>query len=112
MTIKQVITEGEKPVKVWTDEIDALSRTQLVNLSKLPFIHRHVAADLVEHLLQHPLVELLRGQRGARGGHAAADIDADGGRDDGAIGGNDAADGGADAGVHVRHRGDVPMDER
>ena len=44
MTIKQVITEGDKPVKVWTDELDARSRMQLVNLSKLPFIHRHVAA--------------------------------------------------------------------
>ena len=44
MTIKQVITEGDKPVKVWTDELDARSRTQLVNLSKLSFIHRHVAA--------------------------------------------------------------------
>ena len=44
MTIKQVITVGEKPVKVWTDELDARSREQLVNLSKLPFIHRHVAA--------------------------------------------------------------------
>ncbi len=44
MTIKQVITEGDKPVKVWTDELDARSREQLVNLSKLPFIHRHVAA--------------------------------------------------------------------
>ncbi|MEA3638408.1 MAG: RtcB family protein [Lamprobacter sp.] len=44
MTIKQVITEGEKPVKVWTDELDPRSRQQLVNLSKLPFIHHHVAA--------------------------------------------------------------------
>ncbi|WP_295439066.1 RtcB family protein [uncultured Thiodictyon sp.] len=44
MPIKQVITEGEKPVKVWTDELDAYARSQLVNLSKMPFIHRHVAA--------------------------------------------------------------------
>jgi tRNA-splicing ligase RtcB len=44
MTIKQVITEGDKPVKVWTEDLDARSREQLVNLSKLPFIHRHVAA--------------------------------------------------------------------
>ena len=44
MSIKQVITEGEKPIKVWTDELDSRSRAQLVNLSKLPFIHRHVAA--------------------------------------------------------------------
>jgi tRNA-splicing ligase RtcB len=44
VTIKQVITEGEKPVKVWTEELDARSRAQLVNLSKLSFIHCHVAA--------------------------------------------------------------------
>jgi tRNA-splicing ligase RtcB len=44
MTIKQVITEGGRPVKVWTDELDPRSREQLVNLSKLPFIHHHVAA--------------------------------------------------------------------
>jgi tRNA-splicing ligase RtcB (3'-phosphate/5'-hydroxy nucleic acid ligase) len=44
MPIKQVITEGERPVKVWTDELDAYARAQLVNVSKLPFIHRHVAA--------------------------------------------------------------------
>jgi tRNA-splicing ligase RtcB (3'-phosphate/5'-hydroxy nucleic acid ligase) len=44
MPIKQVITEGERPVKVWTDELDPGARAQLVNLSKLPFIHRHVAA--------------------------------------------------------------------
>jgi len=44
MPIQQVILEGAKPVKVWTDEPDANARQQLVNLSKLPFIHRHVAA--------------------------------------------------------------------
>ena len=44
MPIKQVITEGERPVKVWTDELDPYARAQLVNVSKLPFIHRHVAA--------------------------------------------------------------------
>ena len=44
MPIKQVLTEGERPVKVWTEELDPYARAQLVNLSKLPFIHRHVAA--------------------------------------------------------------------
>jgi tRNA-splicing ligase RtcB len=44
MTAKQVIIEGGKPVKVWTDDIAPGAREQLVNLSKLPFIHRHVAA--------------------------------------------------------------------
>ena len=43
MPIKQVIMEGARPVKVWTDDLDAFARGQLVNLSKLPFIHRHVA---------------------------------------------------------------------
>jgi hypothetical protein len=29
MTIKQVITEGDKPVKVWTEELDERSRMSL-----------------------------------------------------------------------------------
>lgn len=32
MSIKQVITDGDKPIKVWTNELDAHSRKQLVNL--------------------------------------------------------------------------------
>jgi tRNA-splicing ligase RtcB len=44
MPIMQVITEGRVPVKVWTDELEAAARQQLANLSKLPFIHHHVAA--------------------------------------------------------------------
>lgn len=44
MPIKQVMTEGEKPVKVWTDDLDSTARQQLLNISKLPFIHHHVAA--------------------------------------------------------------------
>ena len=44
MSIKQVITEGRLPVKIWTDELEPHARQQLVNLSTLPFIYRHVAA--------------------------------------------------------------------
>ena len=44
MPIKQVITEGRLPVKIWTDEVEPHARQQLVNLSTLPFIYRHVAA--------------------------------------------------------------------
>jgi len=44
MTVKQVITEGRFPVKVWTNEVEAASREQLVNISKMPFVFRHVAA--------------------------------------------------------------------
>jgi tRNA-splicing ligase RtcB len=44
MPIKQVLSEGRVPVKIWTEEIEASARQQLVNISTLPFIHKHVAA--------------------------------------------------------------------
>ena len=44
MPVKQIIDEGVVPVKVFTDDIDASARAQLVNLSRLPIIHHHVAA--------------------------------------------------------------------
>ncbi|WPL15759.1 RNA-splicing ligase RtcB [Thiorhodovibrio winogradskyi] len=50
MPIRQVFTEGAKPVKVWTDDIDARSQAQLINISTLPFIHHHVAAMPDVHL--------------------------------------------------------------
>jgi tRNA-splicing ligase RtcB len=42
--VKQVIEEGRVPVKVYTDDVEAGARQQLVNLSQLPIIHHHVAA--------------------------------------------------------------------
>ena len=50
-------------------------------------------------------------QRGAHRHHAAADVDADRCRHDRRLGGDHRADGGALAEVHVRHDGDVVMDE-
>ena len=44
MPVKQTIDEGAVPVKVFTDDIEASARQQLVNLAKLPIIHHHVAA--------------------------------------------------------------------
>jgi tRNA-splicing ligase RtcB len=44
MPIRQVIEEGRVPVKVYTDDVEAGARRQLVNLSQLPIIHHHVAA--------------------------------------------------------------------
>ncbi|QIK37343.1 RtcB family protein [Caldichromatium japonicum] len=44
MPIQQVIAEGGKPIKVWTQDLDEVSRAQLINISRLPFIHHHVAA--------------------------------------------------------------------
>src|ERR671914_2198369 len=44
MPVKQVIEQGRVPVKVFTDDLEASAREQLVNLSQLPIIHHHVAA--------------------------------------------------------------------
>src|SRR5919107_128664 len=44
MPVKQTIDEGVVPVKVFTDDLEASARQQLVNLSRLPIIHHHVAA--------------------------------------------------------------------
>jgi tRNA-splicing ligase RtcB len=44
MPIKEIIEQGAVPVKIFTDDIDDGARQQLVNLSKLPIIHHHVAA--------------------------------------------------------------------
>lgn len=43
MPVQKVINKG-KPVKVWTDEIDENAIIQLENMSKMPFIHSHIAA--------------------------------------------------------------------
>jgi tRNA-splicing ligase RtcB len=44
MPVRQVIEEGRVPVRIYTDEVEAGARQQLVNLSQLPIIHHHVAA--------------------------------------------------------------------
>ena len=44
MPVRQTIDEGRVPVKVYTDEVEACARQQLVNLSKLAIVHHHVAA--------------------------------------------------------------------
>ncbi|HEX6322064.1 MAG TPA: RtcB family protein, partial [Burkholderiales bacterium] len=50
MPIRQHIEEGRVPVKVYTDEIEPQARAQLVNISKLPIVHHHVAAMPDVHL--------------------------------------------------------------
>jgi tRNA-splicing ligase RtcB len=44
MPVKETIEEGAVPVKIFTDDVDDGARKQLVNLSKLPIVHHHVAA--------------------------------------------------------------------
>jgi tRNA-splicing ligase RtcB len=50
MPVRQEITEGRVPVKVYTGEIEATARQQLVNVSRLPIVHHHVAAMPDVHL--------------------------------------------------------------
>ena len=50
MTIKRTFNEGGVPVHAWTDDIAPQAIEQLVNVSKLPFIHGHVAAMPDAHL--------------------------------------------------------------
>jgi tRNA-splicing ligase RtcB len=44
MPVRETIEQGAVPVKVYTDDLEASARQQLVNLSRLPIIHHHVAA--------------------------------------------------------------------
>ncbi|WP_058555984.1 RtcB family protein [Thiohalocapsa sp. ML1] len=44
MPIRQTIEDGQVPVKVFTDDIDAAATAQLRNVASLPFVHHHVAA--------------------------------------------------------------------
>lgn len=50
MPVREVLTSGRVPVKIWTDEVDDKSRAQLSNIASLPFIHHHVAAMPDVHL--------------------------------------------------------------
>ena len=44
MPIYTELNKGEVPVKIYTDEIEYDAISQLINVSKLPFIHSHIAA--------------------------------------------------------------------
>ena len=50
MPVKQEINEGRVPVRIYTGEIEPASRQQLVNISRLPIVHHHVAAMPDVHL--------------------------------------------------------------
>jgi tRNA-splicing ligase RtcB len=50
MPVIQEITEGRVPVRVYTGELEPAARAQLVNLSRLPIVHHHVAAMPDVHL--------------------------------------------------------------
>jgi tRNA-splicing ligase RtcB len=50
MPVRQEISEGRVPVKVYTEDIEPQARQQLVNVSQLPVVHHHVAAMPDVHL--------------------------------------------------------------
>ncbi len=50
MPVLQEIREGVVPVKVYTGEIEPQARQQLINISRLPIVHHHVAAMPDVHL--------------------------------------------------------------
>ncbi|MGE0873548.1 MAG: RtcB family protein [Burkholderiales bacterium] len=50
MPVRQRIDEGRVPVEVYTEDLEAAARQQLVNVSKLPIVHHHVAAMPDVHL--------------------------------------------------------------
>jgi tRNA-splicing ligase RtcB (3'-phosphate/5'-hydroxy nucleic acid ligase) len=50
MPVHHEIHEGRVPVKVYTGEVEPAARAQLVNLSRLPIVHHHVAAMPDVHL--------------------------------------------------------------
>ncbi len=44
MPVKQIITKGKVPVKIYTDDVEASAYKQLSQIAELPIIHSHVAA--------------------------------------------------------------------
>ena len=44
MPVRKTIDDGGVQVYVWTDDVEAQALKQLVNVSRLPFVFRHVAA--------------------------------------------------------------------
>ncbi len=50
MPIQRTLNKGRVPVKIYTDDIDSASMTQLTNIAQLPFIHHHIAAMPDVHL--------------------------------------------------------------
>jgi tRNA-splicing ligase RtcB len=50
MPVRQELREGLVPVKVYTGDVEPDARLQLVNISRLPIVHHHVAAMPDVHL--------------------------------------------------------------
>jgi len=43
VAMKRVISDGNVPVKVWTEQVEPEALQQLINIATMPFIHKHIA---------------------------------------------------------------------
>ena len=43
MPIKQTLSKGNFPIKIYTDEVEPTAMQQLYNIAQMPFIHHHIA---------------------------------------------------------------------
>jgi tRNA-splicing ligase RtcB (3'-phosphate/5'-hydroxy nucleic acid ligase) len=50
MPVKQTLEGARVPVRVWSEDLDAATRQQLLNVASLPIVHGHVAAMPDVHL--------------------------------------------------------------
>jgi tRNA-splicing ligase RtcB len=50
MPIQQTLDKGKVPVKIWTRDIQSEALDQLANVSRIPFVHHHVAAMADVHM--------------------------------------------------------------
>lgn len=44
MPVKMTLRKGAVPVEIYTDEVESSALDQLTHISKLPFVHHHIAA--------------------------------------------------------------------
>jgi len=51
MPIFKTLNKGKVPVKIYTNDVDSASMTQLNNMAQMPFIHHHIAAMPDVHLV-------------------------------------------------------------
>lgn len=46
---KQFIEEeGSVPIRIWTDDIEAEALSQLKNIARMPFVHKHGIASMAD----------------------------------------------------------------
>ncbi len=104
--VGMLLCHGREPRLEWLG-----SRDQSAIKVVLVAPGRNIAADLVKHLLQRFLVDIVGGERELAGQHAAAYVHTHRCRDDGLVRGNHRTDSRASAKMHIRHSSNVMVNE-